>query len=430
MADQFVLTEESAKILQRLLDDYGRGRKNRPGLTFDSDDYNTPDVYVARTPGTGIPALRMDLDTGTGTRPIGTASAFQGNTPGSAECNIYRVLYTSTTPNLMPVGITRAVLNLSTTAVAANSWVIVIRDKFGQWYVLQMGSGGEAGATITVRSRDSSSGSSVYTTFTSINTMDFWLTTGVKATLAAAGRILIEMVAANYPSTWGVVTNTSQIFAGPKTVRVGASEVPITAWMDSNASTVGAQTAYQIVYDSTGTQVMAWNVQFKNVSPTKDDVISRMKWKTRDGTEGGLFQAWTEYTDSSNWFTSWTWSRLHNGSVPSMGLDLRKSSGTEDLTWIIQVTPGYISFNMSAGNLTTNLGTADSGTYGSTGYKGTSMGLKFNAGFCTGSGFVSTPLVLPRLEPKERSPSTVTTSTSAPERTPGDVWHSAPGFDQ
>jgi hypothetical protein len=214
MADQFVLTEESAKILQRLLDDYSRMRKNRPGLTFDSEAITTPDVYVARTPGTGIPALRMDLDTGTGTLPVGTASAFQGNTPGSAECNIYRALYTSTTPNLMPIGITRTVLNLSTTAVGGNDWVLVIRDKFGQWYVTDVAGGGGS-SSLRVREYDENP------SISSVIGIDTDQTTGLRVVdvTGVGGRpantVKMYNDTADYSQS-GVVTKTTQHWIGSK----------------------------------------------------------------------------------------------------------------------------------------------------------------------------------------------------------------------
>ena len=92
-------------------------RDEMPGHSF------APDVYIALPPSGGIPAL---------TRAAGT-SAGDGDKPGSAICNIYRIDYTVDPEVLEPVdGLDATVFNLSTTAVDED-WIEVKRTKFGIW---------------------------------------------------------------------------------------------------------------------------------------------------------------------------------------------------------------------------------------------------------------------------------------------------------
>jgi hypothetical protein len=90
----------------------------------------------------GIPALNDVAGTGS------------GDVPGSAECEVYNVIFANgdeDSPTLRPVdGLTPTVYNLSETAVAAG-WVLVVRDKFGQWWAVPtaVSSGGGTGGTGT-----------------------------------------------------------------------------------------------------------------------------------------------------------------------------------------------------------------------------------------------------------------------------------------
>lgn len=130
------LTEKDREQVQLLISDFERLPPQRPGRSAPSDDHQAPEVYVAKTPSTGIPPLIEGVGTGTG-----TGSGCDYDEPGYAECVIYRVLPPTGTGShdcdlhLEPVGITRQVLNLSGRYVPADSWTLVIRDKWGSWFV-------------------------------------------------------------------------------------------------------------------------------------------------------------------------------------------------------------------------------------------------------------------------------------------------------
>lgn len=90
---------------------------------------STPDVYIARTPSGGIPALTLAPGTG-------STGADIEDEPGQAECDIYRVITSGADEILVPVeSLFKTVYNLSTTAVSGQTWVKVIKDKFGTWLV-------------------------------------------------------------------------------------------------------------------------------------------------------------------------------------------------------------------------------------------------------------------------------------------------------
>lgn len=146
----FVLSEQDRRFLQEVLNDYRDRVGNTEGRTGPPrTDPQAPEVYVAFTRSGGIPALTTVAGTGTGDE----------DRPGYAdETPIYRVVVSEAgLHQLLPVtGLTRRVYNLSTTAVAASTWVLVFRDKFGFWFANPPGTGGGGGetATLTVRRSD------------------------------------------------------------------------------------------------------------------------------------------------------------------------------------------------------------------------------------------------------------------------------------
>lgn len=154
MADQKIiaLTEADKLVLQNLIDSARRGQKNttqRP--TFDVDELGTPEIYIARSPSGGIPALKLECPPNP---PPPDPPCFTiVDEPGFAECSIYRILWNQKTPRrstgggltrvtiskpeLFPVtGLSRRVYNLSLRAIPGNIWMIVLRDKWGNWLPL------------------------------------------------------------------------------------------------------------------------------------------------------------------------------------------------------------------------------------------------------------------------------------------------------
>lgn len=101
--------------------------------------FQTPEVYVAKVPPSGIPALSQTGTTGTGTtEPL-------DDVPGYVECQIYALDTTdpaAPTFQHMP-DLDRYVYNLSPNAITADEtpWVVVQRDKFGEWFVVSPGAG-------------------------------------------------------------------------------------------------------------------------------------------------------------------------------------------------------------------------------------------------------------------------------------------------
>lgn len=140
MADEaYYLGREDREKFLALWRDYTSRRAPQPRHP-DRKLPQTPEVYVARTPPGGIPALDAQ---GTGTS--------DDDSPGSATCDLYRIVQdfgagTGTAddgpPSLRPTGRTKLVYNLSEAAVDGDAWVLVVRDKFGNW-VASGGAGGD-----------------------------------------------------------------------------------------------------------------------------------------------------------------------------------------------------------------------------------------------------------------------------------------------
>lgn len=117
--------------LQRALDKIRRlpnTTQNRPHV--EQPEEGAPEVYVAKTLEEGIPAL-ANLDGSTGTDTEAVAS------PGHANVEIYQLLFddSTTEPYLDSIGIEIEVFNLSTTAIPADTYVLIKREKSGSWFV-------------------------------------------------------------------------------------------------------------------------------------------------------------------------------------------------------------------------------------------------------------------------------------------------------
>lgn len=125
MAEGFILNANDKRIISQVvrevLSQQGNPQAQNPsGIEF--EDHQAPEVYIALPPQGGIPALTR----------VGTSdSPGIGDTPGSADCDIYTL---DSSGNLQKVGTTSfAVKNLSKTIVSQD-WVIVKRNKHGVWF--------------------------------------------------------------------------------------------------------------------------------------------------------------------------------------------------------------------------------------------------------------------------------------------------------
>lgn len=132
MAEMFYLSDRDRSLFDEMARDYLSRKRASKTMTEPFRSPQAPDVYLAKVPPSGIPALSQTETTGTGTdQPL-------DDVPGAAECEIYQFDVTAATPAFGRVGdLTYWVRNLSTTALSADStpWVLVIRDKFGEWYI-------------------------------------------------------------------------------------------------------------------------------------------------------------------------------------------------------------------------------------------------------------------------------------------------------
>lgn len=147
MPDLYYLSDADRLTLQRLISKVNRLKLPNRSYELQQPDPQTPRFFVALTPGSGIPALIPDAfgNTGTGT-PSGTGSVYFDR-PGHAECSVWRALvqvggYFDLTPLPTP---TIEVLNLSTSRIPGNTWILIQQDRFGQWYAIQPGGGAGGG---------------------------------------------------------------------------------------------------------------------------------------------------------------------------------------------------------------------------------------------------------------------------------------------
>lgn len=137
---EYVLSGEDRRKLIQLLRDVDKLKSDVRGKGYQDLELNDqlpPEVYVALTPVGGIPALTQEDTTGTGTGS-GTDIGYR-NSPGYADCDVYRLLWDGSVPNMYPTGIVRRVYNLNGISLAGNVWVLIHRDKYGQWYVPTLG---------------------------------------------------------------------------------------------------------------------------------------------------------------------------------------------------------------------------------------------------------------------------------------------------
>lgn len=116
-----------------------------------------PNVYLALTPPGGIPAMWEERGTGTGSGTQGDQSAGTtgtgtlgdvGDRPGYADCTLFQLNYATSTgralthPRTGSLGFTERVYNPTFTAIPGGHYFPVMRDPFGDWWIVQGGGGG------------------------------------------------------------------------------------------------------------------------------------------------------------------------------------------------------------------------------------------------------------------------------------------------
>lgn len=126
MAKKFALLEDDVRLIGQLLDWWRNQRGNKFRRLGDEEQGGSPEVYIARIPNAGIPAMNEGI-AGTG------STAIQDNTASYTSCDIYKVDESGTVKIIR--GLNRRVYNLGKNAAAGNQWAIVLRDAFGHWYL-------------------------------------------------------------------------------------------------------------------------------------------------------------------------------------------------------------------------------------------------------------------------------------------------------
>lgn len=146
----------NAELKEAIQDVVKRDRESRgPSLvryddSMDREEWLAPEVYVARTPAGGIPALvGVRITATTGTSEAAEKDAGQDDIPGVAECAIYKkVTSEDGRPRMEDMGITKEVYNLFD-RIPGNDWAVIARDKDGTWWVIAAMTEGEEPGTGT-----------------------------------------------------------------------------------------------------------------------------------------------------------------------------------------------------------------------------------------------------------------------------------------
>ncbi len=123
MTQAFFLSAEDVVVMRQVVDWFRKSHGELPQPEPISA-FQSPDVYIAKTPDGGIPAR-------------------DGDTPGNAECDLYRIQ----DGELSSMGITRKIYNLSL-AIIEDEYISVMRTKGGAW-ILCAGQGIESTGTGT-----------------------------------------------------------------------------------------------------------------------------------------------------------------------------------------------------------------------------------------------------------------------------------------
>lgn len=111
-----VLSDDDLRVLKELLDRVKRSFGESPKLVPDFP-LTTSEVYVAKTPGGGVPALT-------------------GATPGTAACEVYELRMVSGSVTLISLSpLVQDVYNVSPIVLPAGEYVVIRREKFGFWVI-------------------------------------------------------------------------------------------------------------------------------------------------------------------------------------------------------------------------------------------------------------------------------------------------------
>ena len=115
MAKGYLLSEDDVRFLRKLRSWFDRYLVGAESNEYVRRSNQASDVYIAKVPTAGIPALS---EAGTG-----------GDSPGSATCQIYKI---DDTGSLVDAGFSLTVYNLSREPIDSK-YVPIYKTKFGKW---------------------------------------------------------------------------------------------------------------------------------------------------------------------------------------------------------------------------------------------------------------------------------------------------------
>lgn len=123
----YLLSEKDLKVIKELLYSYSRRQiapvERGPNQAIENEESMTSEVYMAKTPVTGLAA----------NTPAGSTGA--GDQPGVAYCQILKLSVNSPPDMQLLAGFKEKVYNLGDDSIEPFKWVMVQRDKFGNWFV-------------------------------------------------------------------------------------------------------------------------------------------------------------------------------------------------------------------------------------------------------------------------------------------------------
>lgn len=144
--DGYVLSAKDYAALKKLIYSFNRSqdprgntpqRPERGSAWVEHEEIITAETLVARTPSEGIPGLVENDPTG------------NGDQPGVNDCLVFKVVppdsLDPTDPEEMnQIGVQyKRVYNMSTSAIPGDQWILIERDKFGKWWVVEPGAGSD-----------------------------------------------------------------------------------------------------------------------------------------------------------------------------------------------------------------------------------------------------------------------------------------------
>lgn len=118
----YILSQADVALLKQVVHHFKNTPLNPRNRPHFDDEPVTQDIYLARTPNSGIPAL------------VRSADAAHHDLPGSALCDIYHLTTVSDVTAIYSIPLFRKrVWNIADVAIGGNKWIVVNRTRAGYW---------------------------------------------------------------------------------------------------------------------------------------------------------------------------------------------------------------------------------------------------------------------------------------------------------